>query len=211
IRPATDAALWLGITRLMFDNKWYDETFVKHFTDLPLLVRTDTLKRLRADEVFANYKSSIAKDGASFRIHGLTDDQHVTLGDRVVWDRSGNKPVAITRDDVGKRLTDRKIDPVLDGTWRIKLADGSDGEVMTLWSMYHVHLRDYDLDSVAEITHSPKELIERLAKDIWDTTKSGGPVAIHQGEGINHWFHATEANRAALLPMILTGNIGKKG
>jgi nitrate reductase alpha subunit len=36
-------------------------------------------------------------------------------------------------------------------------------------------------------------------------------VAIHQGEGINHWFHATEMNRASYLPLMLTGNIGQKG
>ena len=53
IRPATDAALWLGVTRLMMDRGWYDEKFVREFTDFPLLVRTDNLKRLRAEEVFA--------------------------------------------------------------------------------------------------------------------------------------------------------------
>ncbi|MFB6347380.1 MAG: molybdopterin-dependent oxidoreductase, partial [bacterium] len=34
---------------------------------------------------------------------------------------------------------------------------------------------------------------------------------IHHGEGINHYFHATEHNRSVFLPMILTGNIGKPG
>jgi nitrate reductase alpha subunit len=37
------------------------------------------------------------------------------------------------------------------------------------------------------------------------------PVALHIGEGINHWFHATLANRAQFLPLMLTGNIGKPG
>jgi len=36
-------------------------------------------------------------------------------------------------------------------------------------------------------------------------------VSIHQGEGINHWFHATEMNRAAHLPLMLTGNFGNRG
>ena len=31
------------------------------------------------------------------------------------------------------------------------------------------------------------------------------------GEGINHWFHATQVNRATYLPLMLTGNIGKPG
>lgn len=211
IRPATDAALWLGVTRLMMEKGWYDPDFVRQFTDFPLLVRTDTLARLRADEVFPNYRGGLSKDGPSFKVQGLKEDQYARLGDRVIWDAKTNRPVAVTRDDVGKRLTARGLEPALEGRWTIKLVDGQEVEVQTLWSMYQTHLADYDLDSVAEITHAPKELIAKLAEDIWETTKAGGPVAIHQGEGINHWFHATEANRAALLPIMLTGNIGKPG
>jgi anaerobic selenocysteine-containing dehydrogenase len=49
IRPSTDAALFLGITRMMIERGWYDPDFVKRYTDFPLLVRTDDLKRLRAE------------------------------------------------------------------------------------------------------------------------------------------------------------------
>ena len=211
IRPETDAALWLGITRYMIDNKWYDVGFLKQFTDFPLLVRTDNLARLRAEEIFPDYQSDLAKDGPSFKVQGLTEEQHAIIGDRVVWDAKTGQPVAINRDDVGKRLAAKGIDPVLEGKWLVKLLDGAEVEVQTVWSLYQVHLRDYDLDSVAEITHSPKKMLVQLARDIWETTQAGGPVAIHQGEGINHWFHATEANRAAYLPIMLTGNIGRKG
>jgi nitrate reductase alpha subunit len=202
IRPATDAALFLGITKLMMDNGWYDVQFVKRFTDFPLLVRTDNLKRLRAHEVFANYKSALSPDGPGYRVQGLTKEQHDKLGDFVVWANGG--PVAIHRDQVGANMP---VDPALDGAYRVKLVDGSEAEVMTLWEMYKIHLKDYDLDTVADITGAPKELIERLARDIATIQ----PCAIHQGEGINHWFHATEANRAAYLPLMLTGNIGKPG
>ncbi len=211
IRPATDAALWLGVTRVMMQNRWFDEPFVKAFTDFPLLVRCDTLKRLRADEVFPNYQGGLSRNGASYQVQGLTDEQYARLGDRVVWDSKSGKPAAVTRDDVGRHMAQRGIDPVLDGAWNVKLVDGQEVEVRTLWSLYQVHLKDYEPETVAEITHTPREMIERLARDIWETTQAGGPVAIHQGEGINHWFHATEANRAALLPIMLTGNIGKPG
>ncbi len=36
-------------------------------------------------------------------------------------------------------------------------------------------------------------------------------MAIHIGEGVNHYFHATLHNRASYLPLMLTGNIGKHG
>ncbi|RIK76141.1 nitrate oxidoreductase subunit alpha [candidate division KSB1 bacterium] len=207
IRPATDTALWLGVTKIMIDNKWYDEKFVKQFTDLPLLVRKDNLKRLRASEVFPDYKTTLAPEGPSIKIQGMTKEQHDKLGDYVIWDAKGNKPQAVTRDDIGETLEKKGLDPVLDGTFKIKLVDGKEVEVATLWTLYQVHLKDYDLAAVCEMTDAPKNLIEQLAKDI-ATMK---PVAIHQGEGINHWFHATEMNRAAHLPLMLTGNIGKPG
>jgi nitrate reductase alpha subunit len=207
VRPSTDAALWLGVTRLMMDKKWYDEAFVKAFTDFPFLVRSDNLKRLRAADVFAGYKSELAAGGPSKTVQGLTDEQHQKLGDFVVWDAGTKGPRAVHRDLIGSKFAEAGIDPVLDGTWKIKLVDGQEVEVKTTWTLYRTHLKDYDLDSVSEITSAPKELIQRLAQDI-ATIK---PCSIHQGEGINHWFHATEANRAAYLPILLTGNIGKPG
>ena len=207
IRPATDAAFWLGITKIIIDKNWHDKTFVKRFTDFPLLVRKDNLKRLRAAELFPNYKSDLSKDGPSVRIQGFTDEQHEKLGDFVVYDEKSKQFKALTRDDVGDTMEQKGINPALDGNFTLELVDGTNVEVATLWSLYKIHLKDYDIDSVVEITQAPKKLIEQLAEDIAKTK----PVAIHQGEGINHWFHATEMNRAAYLPIMLTGNLGAPG
>jgi nitrate reductase alpha subunit len=189
------------------DNGWHDEAFVKEFTDFPLLVRTDNLKRLHADEVFPGYQPGLSQDGPSFGVQGLTPEQYEMLGDFVVYDQKSGGLKAITRDDVGTRMGAADIDPALEHKETVRLVDGSDVEVMTLWDMYKIHLQDYDVDTVQEICGAPKELIERLAEDI-ATIK---PVAIHVGEGIQHWFHATLHNRATYLPLMLTGNIGKPG
>jgi nitrate reductase alpha subunit len=207
VRPATDAALWLGVARQIIDTRGYDEEFLKEFTDFPLLVRTDNLKRLRAHEVFPGYKSALPPDGPSKTLQGLTDEQHAKLGDFVVWDAKRSAPQAVHRDLVGERLRQAGIEPQLDFRGKVRLADGAEVEVATAWHLYQIHLKDYDLDTVSEITSAPRELIAQLAKD-FSTIK---PAAIHQGEGINHWFHATEANRAAFLVLMLTGNIGKPG
>jgi nitrate reductase alpha subunit len=207
IRPATDTALFLGITRWLMDNNRYDTDFVKHFTDLPLLVRMDTLTRLHAADLCTDYQPQLAADGSSFQQQGLTPAQYERLGDYVVRDATTGELVAITRDDVGAVMDAKGIDPELEWSGMVTLADGSEVEVMTLWAMYREHLQEYDLDTVADITHAPKHLIEQLAEDI-ATIK---PAALHIGEGINHWFHATLANRAQFLPMMLTGNIGKPG
>ncbi len=205
IRPQTDTALFLGITRILMDEGRYDAEFVKRFTDLPLLVRTDDGTRLRAKDVFPGYRPRLRPDGPSFAQQGLTPEDYERLGyDFVVWDRRKDGPVPVTRDEVGRRM---RADPALEGRFRVRLVDGRQVEVVPLWQLYREHLRDYDLETVAEITRAPKELIRRLAEDI--ATLS--PVAIHIGEGINHWFHATLANRAMYLPLMLTGNIGKPG
>ncbi len=207
IRPASDAALLLGVSRILIDEKKYDAPFLKRFSDMPLLVRTDTLKRLAAVDVFPGYKPADLSGGASVKVHGLTPEQRERLGDFVVWDLKTDGPKPLTRDQVGDKLDAAGLDPALEGRFTVKTVDGKRVEVMPLFEMYKTHLQDYDLDSVAEMTQAPKELIRRLADDL----ATIAPAAIHVGEGINHWFHATEINRAIYLPLILTGNIGKPG
>ena len=207
IRPNSDTALFLGIAKWIIDNKKYDATFVKQWTDFPLLVRTDNLKRLRPQDIFPDYVLKDISKGPSYTEHGLKEDQRIKVGDFVVWDTRTNSPVAITRDDVGNNLPEQRIDPALDGTFTVTDVNGNEVEVKTLFEMYRVHLEEFDLDTVHEITHAPKDLIVRLAEDLATIQ----PAAIHQGEGINHWFHATLVNRATYLPMMLTGNIGKRG
>ena len=173
IRPATDAALWLGITKLLIDRKAYNEDFVKKFTDFPLLVRTDTLRRLRAQEIFPNYRSSLSPEGPSMKIQGLTPDQQAKLGDFVIWDSEANAPKPLNRDQLGNAMPYK---PALEGSWDVRLGDGKTVKVATLWTLYQTHLKDYDLDTVCDITHAPRNLVEQLAQDI-ATLK---PVAIHQ-------------------------------
>jgi nitrate reductase alpha subunit len=207
VRPNSDTALLLGITKILMDEGWYDAAYVKRFTDFPLLVRTDTLKRVKPEEVLPGYRQPDLSRGPSMTVQGLTPEYRKKVGDFVVWDARTNSPKVITRDDVGKRLDEKGIDPVLEGRFTVKTVDGKDLEVMPLFEAYKLHLKDYDLETVHEITHAPKELVRRMARDI-ATIK---PVAIHMGEGINHWFHATLVNRAGYLPLMLTGNVGIVG
>jgi nitrate reductase alpha subunit len=209
VRPGlSDTAIFLGITKILMDEGWYDADFVRQFTDFPMLIRTDTLRRLRPEDVIKDYKPKNLKDGPSYRVQGLTDSQRAKIGDFTVWDAKAGKVAAISRDEVGRNMT---VDAALTGTFTVNLVNGQSVEVMPAFEMYKRHLADYDLKTVQEISNADPVLVRRLAVDIWETTKAGHPVAIHIGEGINHYFHATLHNRATYLPMILTGNIGKHG
>jgi nitrate reductase / nitrite oxidoreductase, alpha subunit len=58
VRPGTTPALALGLAHVIINEKLYDEKYVKSHTDLPLLVRMDTGKLLRAGEVFEDYQQA---------------------------------------------------------------------------------------------------------------------------------------------------------
>ncbi|MCP4226119.1 MAG: molybdopterin-dependent oxidoreductase, partial [Actinomycetia bacterium] len=203
----SDTALMLGLAKGLIDRDAIDHDFLKHFTDMPLLVRLDTLQRLRADEVFAEYSSDLDPEGPSFALHGMTQDQHEQNGDRVIFDAASGTIRALNREDVGDRLDEKGLDPSLDYEGEVTLADGSTVEVISVLSMYKRHLEDYDIDSVVEITGSPRDLIEQLLDDL----STISPVAFHVGEGINHYFHATLHNRATYFLAMLVGSIGVSG
>ena len=209
VRPGlSDLAVVLGLTKILMDKNWIDEPFVKQFTDFPLLVRTDNLKRLQPQDVIANYQPKDISAGPSFSIQGLTAEQRAKIGDFTIWDTKANKAVAVSRDEVGKQAN---MNAALKGTFKVTTVGGESIEVMPIYEMYLRHLKDYDTKTVEEISGAKAELVERLARDIWENTKAGHPVSIHHGEGVNHYFHATLHNRACFLPMMLTGNIGKHG
>jgi nitrate reductase alpha subunit len=209
VRPGlSDTSVLLAVTKILIDEGWYKPDFCRQFTDFPLLVRTDTLTRLRPQDVDPDYKLKDISAGPSYRMHGLTEEQRQRIGDFCVWDEEADKVAFISREEMGEKLG---VTAALEGAYKVKLADGKEVEVLTVLEMYKRHLKDYDLATVEEITGAPADLVRRLAEDIWQTTEAGGPVCIHVGEGVNHYFHATLHNRACFLPLMLTGNIGKHG
>ena len=173
VRPGlSDTAVLLGVTKIMLDNKWYLPNFCRQFTDFPLLVRTDTLARLRPQEVDANYKPRDISSGPSYKIQGLTDAQRQRIGDFCVWDNEKKQVAFITRDDVGAKM---KIPAALEGVYHVKLADGKEVEVMPVLEMYRRHLADYDEKTVEDISGAPRPLGEAARRGHLEDNASGTP------------------------------------
>ena len=59
VRPGTTPALALGLAHVILREKLYDAEYVRQWTDLPLLVRMDTLKHLRAADVFGGAPAAL--------------------------------------------------------------------------------------------------------------------------------------------------------
>jgi nitrate reductase alpha subunit len=52
VRPGTTPALALGFANVIMQENLYDKEYVRQWTDMPILVRMDTLKSFKASEVF---------------------------------------------------------------------------------------------------------------------------------------------------------------
>ena len=53
VRPGTDGALALGLANIMIERGWYDEAFVRTWSNGPLLVRSDTDRLLRTEDLLS--------------------------------------------------------------------------------------------------------------------------------------------------------------
>ncbi|HXZ19892.1 MAG TPA: molybdopterin-dependent oxidoreductase, partial [Candidatus Acidoferrales bacterium] len=187
INPGTDAALALGVARILIENKLIDVPYIKEQTDLPLLVRKDTRRFLRQSDLKQG-----GKDDLFF-----------------VWDARAKAPAAApgSMGAETKNLLWNGVDPALEGTFSVRLADGHSVEVTPSFTLLRDSLAAYPLDRVASVTGLPPQEIQAFAHEL-GTRK---PAMIIHGAGTNHWFHNDLTNRAMILLVALTGNVGKNG
>ena len=219
IRPASDPALALGMANVIIERNLFDTEYVKARTDLPLLVRMDTLKLVRAEKAIPGFKAPKIrretkvvkkgeKIGAPISVGGaqcISEELLEEWGNYVVWDNNVNAIAGITRDDVGGIFKEKGIDPKLDCEHEIEI-DGQKVQVRTVFSLIKQYLADnFDLESTSKLTWAPEEAIESLALQI---AENAGHTLVAVGMGPNQFFNGDLKDRAILLLCSLTKNIG---
>jgi complex iron-sulfur molybdoenzyme family reductase subunit alpha len=189
IAPGTDGALCLGMTKYAIDNNLHDVPYIKQFTDMPFLVRTDTGKLLRDDDEQNPDGSPV--NPAAFNTY-------------YVWDTITNQAVQApgTLGSPDQTLDLGGIDPALEGTFT-----HNGVEVTTVFSKLVDKLAPFTIPAVANITNLGRDLITQMAEE-FATTEA---ARIIEGAGTNHYFHNDLTNRAQILLLAITGNVGKPG
>lgn len=135
VEPATDAAFALGMCRYIVEEGLVDREFVKEQSDLPLLVREDTDRYLREED--------LEEDGRENWFY--------------MWDADDGL-VKAPRNTL--ELGD--IDPVLEGTYEVEI-DGETVEVRPVFEDLTDRLDEYDPETVQEISGVHPETVEDLA------------------------------------------------
>jgi nitrate reductase alpha subunit len=216
VRPGTTPALALGLSNVIVRDKLYDADYVRRFTDLPLLVRMDTLKMLRAADVFGGELAALSNEthvlaeGETSPAPGAQRDMIVPgalraeWGDYVYWDERTNAPRPVTRDQVGTRSSIES--PRLEGEVEVVLADGSRVRCRTAFDLTREYLAHFDPKTTEAVTWAPAAAVESLAREIAEVP---GTTLFGIGMGPNQFFNNDNKDRATLLLAALTGNIGR--
>ncbi len=218
VRPGTTPALALGLAHVILRDKLYDADYVRRWTDLPVLVRMDTLQYLRAQDVLGE-----APGGLSNQTRVVAEDEPVpppgrhneTLvpedlrrqwGDFVWWDRAAGAPRRITRDEVGSKADIGDV--LLEGSVQVTLADGSKVTCRPVFDLVKEYAAHFDPKTTEELTWAPAEAVEWLAGHL---AAQPGTTLFTVGMGPNQFFNNDNKDRTIFLLAALTGNVGKIG
>jgi anaerobic selenocysteine-containing dehydrogenase len=182
VRPGTDAALALAIAHVMIERGWYEQEFVRRWTNAPLLVRADNGKLLRESDLTAS-------------------------GDRaryVAWDDARTRPAIY--DPRSARYDTDESSLALFGRFDVATTGGvvSCAPVFQLTAdacRRHEPTRAHALTDVAATD------IEAAARTLWESR----PVAYYAWSGVEQHSDATQIVRAIGQLYALTGCLDAPG
>ncbi|MFZ3372782.1 MAG: molybdopterin-dependent oxidoreductase, partial [Desulfitobacteriaceae bacterium] len=184
IKASSDAAVALGLARVLIEEKLYDADFIKTFTDLPLLVRIDNGKRLKADEVKNLVKPS---DIPTYR------EAYVAYNGQFIA--------------VHPEKLDLPLDVMSEGVVEVPLKTGEIVKAKPAFQLLKESLTQYTPEEVEKLAGIPKDDLVRIAREMAESK----PLHVIYGAGNYQWYHGDLKGRALALLPVLTGNIGKAG
>jgi len=221
IRPGSDPAFALGLAQVIISKKLYDADFVRGSTDLPFLVRMDNLQPLRPEEVIEGYKAEALSSPRFLKAgekapSGLLQKEQLApesmrgeFRPSVIFDKKTKKFHAVTRDEFGTNFLEKGLDPDLNYLKTVKLVDGTQVKVRSVFGMTTEYLnKNFTPSKTEQVTGAPAKAVVSLAMDI---AKNKEHTLFACGMGPNQFFNSDLKDRAIFLVAALTRNVGFPG
>ncbi|MCZ6524732.1 MAG: molybdopterin-dependent oxidoreductase [Alphaproteobacteria bacterium] len=181
VRPGSDGALALAIAGVMIEAGWYDEAFVRDWTNAAFLVRDDEDRLLTECDL----------------IEGGRPDAYVA------WDEEAARPVAF---DCAAGAYDGPIGRTrLRGTIEVPAAKSI--ACRPVFERFAALCGSLTPERAAAITWVPAERIRATARLLWEAR----PVAYHAWSGVGQHTNATQTERAIACLYALTGSFDAPG
>jgi anaerobic selenocysteine-containing dehydrogenase len=181
VRPGTDGALALAFVHLLIERRWYDDEFVRRWTNAPFLVREDSGRMLSAGDVVPGL---------------LVDDS----GPVVIDARTGSPS------SLGGQVPPAP-EVALSGTVHVELRDGRRVRCRPVFELLAEMAGRYHPEAAARITGVPVRLIRDAARLLAENR----PVAHHVWNGIVQHTNATQTARAIEVCYALLGDWDRPG
>jgi DMSO reductase family type II enzyme molybdopterin subunit len=198
-KPGTDSALAMAMAQVILSEKLYQPDYIKEQSDLPLLVRTDTKELLRKEHL-SLYGLLAVADNVYYMWNNKTNAMVRAPG-------TGRADMPIGRDRRKQGTLDLgDIQPALEGRWLVKTLDG-EIEVTTVFEMLKEQCKDYEPEKASAITGVSADAIRKTAR----VFAKAQPAMIYAGYASCKWLHGDLLQRAMLLLLSLTANIGREG
>jgi anaerobic selenocysteine-containing dehydrogenase len=182
VRPGSDGALALGLAHVMIEQGWYDDVFVRDWTNGPLLIRADTGRFLRERDL----------------------DQAGAAENYLAWDETNGRPVAYDPSP-GSYAADT-ANLAISGSFDVETLQGS-VTCRPAFQLVTELCARYDPKVVERITGVEAGQVERTAQMLWQSR----PVAYMAWSGLEQQSNATQIARAIGLVYALTGSFDAKG
>ncbi len=183
IRPGTDGTLALGLANLMIERGWYDDAFIREWTNAPMLVRADTGRLLKAEDV---------------------QGQGGVTGTFVAWDAKQHRIVGY--DTKTGRYGAPHEDLALRGTFEIATVQGVIA-CRPVFEHYTALCRRFTPDVIEATCWIPAAQVEETARLLWNHR----PVAYYAWSGHEQHANTTDTARAMALLYTLTGSFDAPG
>jgi anaerobic selenocysteine-containing dehydrogenase len=186
VRPGSDGALALGLARSMIRNKWFDEGFIRDWSNGPLLIRTDT--------------------GQFVRVADLAVPLPDTDPDDLVASCTSTRALISYSPNI-KVYRPAESKPDLWAGATIDMCDNGPILCKTAFSLYAKLCDEYPPEVVERTCWIPAEQIDETAELI----ATSGPVCYYGWTGIGQHTNATQTDRAIAVLMALTGGFDAPG
>lgn len=182
VRPGTDGALALGLANVMIARGWYDQEFVRSWSNGPLLVRSDTNRLLKTDD--------LAGGDATGRF--------------LAWNARSQ---GLVRYDPAAGCYDAPSECLaLEGEYPVSTRDGI-VNCRPVFDHYTALCRRYPPETIAELCWISPDQLTEAARIIWEAR----PVSYYAWSGHEHHANATETARAIAMLYALTGSFDAPG
>lgn len=197
VRPAADGPLAMALAHELIKNRWFDEEFIRDWSNGPLLVREDRETLLTGADLNSNSSPKGRHSHSDWQAGG---DSSTWLA----WDETRQR--AVTYDPQSGSYEEGHGRLALLGSFDIETSAGK-VSCKTVFQLYADACSSYEPDKAEEMTDIPAQQIIDTARLLHES----GPVSYFTWTGTAQQGQATQTARAISLLYALTGHMDAPG